>query len=610
MLQLSLHLSSNGVSQCTPSSLGASEASRTFSEPDRVLPIRNFESYVTENENTLHDASLDSVGEKIIPQIFSPKHCRNDPANSEKSTRHSGGKFSHGHLKDAEIKDAVELSISASEALVIHEIVTSSPDSEEPASTDALEVSLRMRKARSQWLEVAFDFSMGIDETDSLSDLNDFAMTDAFEDVGLVSSSDEQYHSDSSVSHVKETPIQEVHCDGISTQKKFETILNSDGKLRMDFPLESLNDEDRKKPFDNSKIILQQVEKTNPKMISKAFTRETSFLSESADIAPDENSVVQIREIYSLAESQSSVGGVQVLPDKSSDEVLFSQGVVKSSSSYLLDPLCSAVPCSLPIEETGTAEAQKHDDLVTDLGSNIRTEIESEMVNSFKISSLSFEIDCGEQVRHVVDNSLEGSIKENMPTLKTYSTFFPSSVTTSDKGILCCNQSFQSQYGQFVHNHCDGASRDLRSTSKCLPGIENEVLDLDEELKKKNESYDVTCRDGSDLAVPSPKERTKPCILNFGVRHRLRASKPSRVSFSGLGHPEQTSGIDDVISLQQSEKPQSLRSIFKNPHHRSFGAKKRVRFSEPECQIQQNKNVLELKSSGRMCKNQYIIFCN
>ncbi|KAL6517419.1 hypothetical protein OROMI_033120 [Orobanche minor] len=84
---------------------------------------------------------------------------------------------------------------------------------------------------------------------------------------------------------------------------------------------------------------------TVQRSIPKPFACETSFLSESADAAPDENSFVQNHDKGAIIASQLSMP-TENLYNRAMDEMLLSQDV-RSSNTSLVDPLCSVVPCSI-----------------------------------------------------------------------------------------------------------------------------------------------------------------------------------------------------------------------------------------------------------------------
>ncbi|KAL7157929.1 hypothetical protein ABFS83_02G108900 [Erythranthe nasuta] len=95
--------------------------------------------------------------------------------------------------------------------------------------------------------------------------------------------------------------------------------------------------------------------------IPKPFAGETSFLSESADAAPDENSFVQNHDRGATIASQLSVH-TENFCNGGNDGMLLSQDE-KSSSASLVDPLCSVVPCSIA-ENVCSSPAIRHEDRV------------------------------------------------------------------------------------------------------------------------------------------------------------------------------------------------------------------------------------------------------
>lgn len=116
--------------------------------------------------------------------------------------------------------DAIELSIAASEALVIHEVFKDELFSKRfPAST-VLEAALQVKQARLEaWKdshESCNHATEEIPEIDSLSELEDLRMEDAFQDVGLSASDSADLHfHDFSLSHVKDTlASQTQRCSG------------------------------------------------------------------------------------------------------------------------------------------------------------------------------------------------------------------------------------------------------------------------------------------------------------------------------------------------------------------------------------------------------------
>lgn len=151
------------------------------------------------------------------PGILGPADLRVKPTTTENLIFIPKSPFSNEkHMK--RIKDsprryenfdhAVELSIAASETLLIHELLENGKTSAMVEVSDLLDISLKVKKAR--LLRVEED-SLSNDQHDEiceyLSDLDDSAMVDAFKDVGLCSTAS-GYHnlSSATISLVNESP--------------------------------------------------------------------------------------------------------------------------------------------------------------------------------------------------------------------------------------------------------------------------------------------------------------------------------------------------------------------------------------------------------------------
>lgn len=108
-------------------------------------------------------------------------------------------------LKVADISDAVELLVAASEALLIHELVESESTTKSLSPSAIVDVALRVKQARMEdfknSLNLAHDESS---DSDCLSDMDDSTMEDAYKEVGLSVSAVTQCDCDS-ISLVKDT---------------------------------------------------------------------------------------------------------------------------------------------------------------------------------------------------------------------------------------------------------------------------------------------------------------------------------------------------------------------------------------------------------------------
>ncbi|KAF4401061.1 hypothetical protein G4B88_013902 [Cannabis sativa] len=689
VLHFHLHLS-NESALCVPSQFLASDASQPVSKI--ISRVQQFENPVARKENSCPKISCSAGGLDMHPRNSKPEPCQKYPGKSKNPLRHYK-EFNVGHLKDSELYDAVKLSIAASEALVIHEIANSRSDLEEIISTDLLEVTLRVKQTRLEWLEDSFDLSTKeTDELDSLSDLDDFAMTDAFEDVGLTCDTYNLQVSGSAVSHVKETPAsqncfrydnhsvstelwaRQINFDDIATPNQLENNLNLDTVEITDLSLDSLNcerdnnlidgstpslnasaiankndsstaksprDIDMAQAVGSSQVVLTssqlltreqsasheskledakrfqsrwlggwstkkevdaaiklstfqkevdasaQLKMKNVNSIMKAFACETSLLSESADVAPDANSLVSIREFKSHGGSQSSINNAGLL-DKENQGIIISQDVVKSSSLSLGDPLCSVVPCSIASEDTKSVEVQNQDVMKNGNEGHFRSTVDLEIENSHNLSKL-VEFQCGNT--DIANEGSEGIVRRQLSSLKMYSMLIPQNLSASNGKSAHYNQSFQSlscdpwKDSALKQNmNCIGGSNKM--SSKQLPSF-NSIHNSFAE--NENEEVCETIMNGN--SVDKFKKLTHPQL----------ASALFILKSSGDLHPEQAPQPDDVIGFQKFKGLQKRQSNDKNSRDRHFPARKRVRFSE-EVKIKPKKNIRELHSSKRNCQ--------
>ncbi|KAL6894318.1 hypothetical protein ACP4OV_008416 [Aristida adscensionis] len=108
--------------------------------------------------------------------------------NRHKRDNVSGGKVVR-KLRNADVNDAIELSIAASEAMVIADMLLEDSQSNKLA-TAALEAALHVKEVRKQFFVEETEIACGsseddLDETDWLAELDEAEMVDAFQDIGL-----------------------------------------------------------------------------------------------------------------------------------------------------------------------------------------------------------------------------------------------------------------------------------------------------------------------------------------------------------------------------------------------------------------------------------------
>ncbi|PNX72007.1 hypothetical protein L195_g027895 [Trifolium pratense] len=137
----------------------------------------------------MHSVMDDHACEQDGMAAYIPETTKKDslesPVDTIGSVRQQKEKPKVECFKSDDISDAVELSIAASDALVIHDLVKTASVSEK-SSRAVLEIALRVKQARLEGSKDGFlSSSVESDCSDSLSDLNDFLMEDAYEDLGL-----------------------------------------------------------------------------------------------------------------------------------------------------------------------------------------------------------------------------------------------------------------------------------------------------------------------------------------------------------------------------------------------------------------------------------------
>ncbi|KAK8949915.1 hypothetical protein KSP40_PGU007208 [Platanthera guangdongensis] len=153
---------------------------------------------VSENQVITHSLACQHTFEDPAPRMdsaptvfkqnvsYKPNKDQFIIANNN-SHQECDGKLDVGGQECTTVDDVIELSIAASEALVISEVMFSSMHFDSFSDATILEIALRVKHARKGCiLEKTHAFSTGDpDDSDHLSDLDENSMFDAFEDVGI-----------------------------------------------------------------------------------------------------------------------------------------------------------------------------------------------------------------------------------------------------------------------------------------------------------------------------------------------------------------------------------------------------------------------------------------
>lgn len=209
VLNFHLHLSSYGGSEC--SSTQHLDGSHHLLEYNKVQSISMVEASLDSRENISSRRDI-NVGEVDLSTKSSNKDIvENVVCQSLTNTEdreNQWGEDSGG----SEVNNAIELSVVASEALVIHNLLKTELDSEALSVESVLEVSLQVKRARIELLESAYE---GLNEevglSDSLSDLDDLIMRDAFDYVGLPCNILNNDQCEKIGFDVQDTPLNENH---------------------------------------------------------------------------------------------------------------------------------------------------------------------------------------------------------------------------------------------------------------------------------------------------------------------------------------------------------------------------------------------------------------
>ncbi|KAK4369344.1 hypothetical protein RND71_013136 [Anisodus tanguticus] len=628
---------------------------------DNVVQIHLHLSLDCNSENlpsTLEDIS---EAERIKSSHALPVQCVQIPIVAEGKAKElkvdylaASGKGSNnankgeGHERNASLHkvnhmdDAVELSIAASEALVIHEVLKDESFSKVfPAST-VLEAALQVKQARLEaWKESHEGCNCAteeIPEIDSLSESEDLRMEDAFQDVGLSAcDSGDSHFEDLSLSHVKNTlASQTQRCSGKLEKegavlhgidilkpgdgftKLSSNDIESESQLKVDERLGPFSDDGQRKLTRDPNLVLDivpmaresdhmsdclkkvnfpvlegnsfqesigsptvkniniagegdelpkvvprrfesrwfggwtclkkdvnpsdQVKCNDIKSIPEPFVGETSYFSESADIAPDESSFVSRKQDERVnVASQLSIPS-EGLGNKAKERILLSQDIATSSNLSLDDTLCSVVPCSISSDHLPSPSAVYNN--VTDEKQLCFSPATECATNLQKNSVLDNQVVHGKQVTTPKINreGMHLPVRREVTSLRTYSVL-PSNRISSEKGY-CFDTSFPS-------------GRNDVPMLKPVGQMTNEIGNCDD-----------TPREGNDFTVAIPKNTNSPLILKPGPRRRFQASKAFQPDFGTEKDRKQMT--EDQAAIECPKR-------------------KRVRFSETETEIQLRK---------------------
>ncbi|KAL1079458.1 hypothetical protein V6Z11_D10G224100 [Gossypium hirsutum] len=656
VLHFRLNLSSDGDSQyyqSQPFSAACTQhgSKNVFQLPQIEIPAGEKNDPNVGEKTALIQTTDSSCAVNALPMISISRDVENFGGQSSNyandGSEHSIEKVTVRNLKSTDIKDAVELSIAASEALVIHELVKSDSGAEALPTAAVLEAALQVKQARLESSEDAFDFPTETsDEMDFLSDLDDLTMADAFEDVGLSFSCFSNQHAcGSDVSLVKDTPVSEdcfrsgnrtENAEHFSPQNKpsdypTSSSKNSDpilhemveeishvsataervGFSKVDASLQSQADlhcsdlcdlknaaGESTSPFVTDGFRSRWLggstgkkeadpEQLNPKTknMTKSFAAETSFFSESADVAPDENSLVRkcANERSNIASDQSV--HFEGLPDQVDGGIMVSQDV-RSSYPSLVDPLCSVVPCSISSEN---AEGSARNCPFSSVGpQNENMHVESIFETRQDLPEFDGEYSAPK-------------VRRQLTSLKIYSKVLHENDSILGSPRLCVNQltSLHLRDKNSGIRFCDkrNSEMSLAQSSKleCTIGqdAEENIAVNNPDGEGMNDKHYEHPKDRAQLQDQPSMGKSSLLILPQRMRQRLQAAK--LLDCGSKANAEQIVAEDVSVFHNSGSNIQGMQSECNNDM--KVPARKRVRFSEIEVDFQENKELTTRQSS-------------
>ncbi|KAG4387044.1 hypothetical protein AAZX31_11G151300 [Glycine max] len=658
-------------------------------EPSEVLSLQPFQP--TDFIENMHSMMDPLTCEQDVLATFIPETVEKGASKSLIDTIDSVGQQKEGsEVKDfegADVSNAVKLSIAASEALVIHDLVKMDSVLETMRTEAVLEVALRVKQARLEGLEDGFQSSNEESNySDSLSDLDDFIMEDTYEDIGLpIDVPVENNLCSSTIFQVKgvsgaendsrcnnkhsdgELTSQLANFDDKSKQKQLEA--NVEREVQQDSPRYSLHcekemhsddpglGENTLKHFDDNLRISHQcikystdvlapnqnwatypdperfrsrwlggwtckeldsssLNQNNAKWIPKILVRETSFLTESVDIVPDENSFVLKHHPKCSIGSQLSVPS-EDSHNKRDEGILQSQDVIRCSSLSLTDPLCSVVPCSLSLEHVNyNTDIDKKND-TKDFVPSIS---EFEVDNFQSILDKNVKFGCSDEkimsisdgkdipiTETMMDEQITGKLTRIEHTcLKTYSMIIP-------------NQDFNLKYNldELPTDQSMGSAASLgtkisQSQSASKHADENKNKEDNQPLVDHKSTLEITddksgnelkAADASDISTEPTQNRRSPLILNHRIRRCLQG--PMNVANGISVEKIMTQHVvpEAVAQNRQNNNLNKLQLESNNVHSGHVRVRKQVHFSEKVEELHPKRKCSKLESSHKRCSS-------
>ncbi|KAK6928830.1 hypothetical protein RJ641_005035, partial [Dillenia turbinata] len=273
VLHLHLHLSSIGNSETVSNSVLATDKAK-MPKHNGVLSNQQIETSASSGEKVnKYSPEYNVSGVSLQDRTPKLEQIRGfyPFTGNEDAGKPCGEKFSDLDTEGDDIDYAVELSIAASEALVIHEMVREVPSFSKLQPSAVLEAALLVKQKRLNGSKDAFHhLNEQIEEVDFLSDLDDDTMRAAYEDIGLsITDADDLVVDDSLVSEIERISVFENHV-AVDSQAKELVVGVKEAELTdvtmldcsvnitksKNLPLESVNAERSRMLSDSQTLVL------------------------------------------------------------------------------------------------------------------------------------------------------------------------------------------------------------------------------------------------------------------------------------------------------------------------------------------------------------------
>lgn len=350
------------------------------------------------------------------------------------------------------------------------------------------------------------------------------------------------------------------------------------------------------------------LDRNNAEWISKFLVRETSFLTESVDIVPDESSCVLKHDPKCAISSQLSMP-CEGLHSKPDEDVLHSQDVVRCSSQSLIDPLCSVVPCSIASEH---ANYKTHIDRENDTEDCVPSVSEFEVDNFPRVSDKDVTFDYRDEkimsildgkdfpitATEVVEQTTEKITRVEHTCLKTYSMILPNQAVD-----LNCNLT-PLPTNQSIGGAASLGTRVSESLSASKHADENNKAVNHQHLVDQKSIIEITDDKSDELKLKAAEltQERSPLILNNRTRRRLLGPKIAVNDISEEKNIKQYVVPEAVVQNQQNNNLNKLQVECNKFHGEHVSVRKQVHFSEKVEELHQKRKSSKLESSHKRCK--------